>query len=98
MTIQHTVVIFRKSTNTNSFGLRGYWAIEKTPGRREGEHKGRLRVWEFASSQDLKRGEQSLPFFLNAIDEPSSPVYELTTCKGSLPAEKLTAFLADFNL
>lgn len=98
MTIQHTVVIFRKSTNTNSFGLRGYWAIEKNPGRFEGEHKARLRVWEFASNKDLKRGEQWMAFFLNSIDEPSSPVHELVTCKGSLPPEKLEEFLAQFNL
>jgi hypothetical protein len=38
------MIIFRKSTNTNSFGLRGYWA-----------HDQKTReLWSFATSQDLQ--------------------------------------------
>lgn len=97
MTIQHAVVIFRKSKNTNSFGLRGYWAIEASPTEREGKHKGRHRVWEFATSNDLQRSKQALPFFVDS-QGASHPAYELPTIKGSLPAGKLAEFLADFNL
>jgi hypothetical protein len=38
------MIIFRKSVNTNSFGLRGYWA-----------HDQKTReLWSFATSQDLQ--------------------------------------------
>lgn len=40
-------IIFRKSTNTNSFGLRGYW--EYNPEARE--------IREFATSDDLQIGQ-----------------------------------------
>lgn len=98
MNIQHTVVIFRKSTNTNAFGLRGYWAIEKTPTNRECDSQGQHRVWEFATSQDLERGEQALPFVADHNGQPHYPVFELPTLKGSLPPYRLQKFLAEFNL
>lgn len=40
------MIIFRKSTNTNSFGLRGYWAHDRAT----------LTLWSFATSQDLAIG------------------------------------------
>lgn len=97
MTVQHAVVIFRKSTNTNSFGLRGYWAIEASPTEREGEHKGGHRVWEFATSNDLQRGKQSLPFYVDS-QGASHPAYELPTIKGHVKAGNFDKFLAGFNL
>lgn len=45
------MIIFRKSTNTNSFGLRGYWA-----------HCNKTRtLWSFATSHDLKIGDKVEP-------------------------------------
>lgn len=41
------MIIFRKSTNTNSFGLRGYWA----------HNRATMQLWSFATSQDLKLGD-----------------------------------------
>lgn len=96
--IQHRVVIFRKSTNTNSFGLRGYWAIEKAPTDRECDNQGQHRVWEFATSNDLQRGEQHLEFVTDHNGKPHYPCFELPTLKGSLPPYRFEAFLAEFNL
>lgn len=44
--------IFRKSTNTNSFGLRGYWAYCPTS----------FELHSFASSQNLAIGSKVNPF------------------------------------
>lgn len=85
--------VFRKSENTNSFGLRGYWAVEHEPVP-FAIMPSHLRVWEFATSEDLKKGSQPLPFF----EDLSSPAYELPTLKGYLPTAKLGAFLRKFNL
>lgn len=45
-------IIFRKSTNTNSFGLRGYWT--KNNATRE--------LHSFATSQNLALGDTVNPF------------------------------------
>ena len=45
------MIIFRKSTNTNSFGLRGYWAHDKAT----------LALWSFATSHDLNIGDKVEP-------------------------------------
>jgi hypothetical protein len=45
------MIIFRKSTNTNSFGLRGYWAHDKAT----------LSLWSFATSNDLAIGDDVNP-------------------------------------
>lgn len=45
------MIIFRKSTNKNSFGLRGYWA-----------HCNKTRtLWSFATNQDLQIGDNVEP-------------------------------------
>jgi hypothetical protein len=42
------MIIFRKSTNTNAFGLRGFWAYDPTT----------FDVWSFASSDhDMALGD-----------------------------------------
>jgi hypothetical protein len=45
------MIIFRKSTNTNSFGLRGYWAHDIATNQ----------LWSFATSQDLSIGDNVEP-------------------------------------
>ena len=45
------MIIFRKSTNTNSFGLRGYWVHDKAT----------KSLWSFATSQDLNIGDDVDP-------------------------------------
>jgi hypothetical protein len=45
------MIIFRKSTNTNSFGLRGYWA----------HNRDTKQWWSFATSQDLAIGANVEP-------------------------------------
>ena len=45
------MIIFRKSTNTNSFGLRGYWAHDKATNS----------LWSFATSQELNIGDDVSP-------------------------------------
>ena len=42
-----TFKIFRKSENTNSFGLRGYWAFDQDT----------FEVISFASSTDFAKGK-----------------------------------------
>lgn len=44
--------IFRKSTNANSFGLRGYWAYCPTS----------FELHSFATSNDLALGSKVNPF------------------------------------
>jgi hypothetical protein len=45
------MIIFRKSINTNSFGLRGYWVHDKTT----------LSLWSFATSYNLNIGDNANP-------------------------------------
>ena len=45
------MIIFRKSTNTNSFGLRGYWAHDIATNQ----------LWSFATSTDLNIGDNVEP-------------------------------------
>ena len=45
------MIIFRRSTNTNSFGLRGYWAHDKAT----------KSLWSFATSQELNIGDDVSP-------------------------------------
>jgi hypothetical protein len=45
------MIIFRKSTNTNSFGLRGYWA----------HNRDTKQLWSFATSHDLAIGDNVEP-------------------------------------
>jgi len=80
--------VFRKSDNTNAFGLRGYWAAEHEQHVPQG-----LRVWEFATSEDLKMGAQELPFF----DDLSAPAYEIPEIKGWVPMHKVTEFFSKFG-
>lgn len=80
--------VFRKSENLNSFGLRGYWCVEHAQVVPQG-----LRVWEFATSEDLKKGPQELPFF----DDLSAPAYEIPEVKGWVPMHKVEAFFKKFG-
>jgi hypothetical protein len=43
--------VFRKSTNTNSFGLRGYWTHHHNIAT------GLIQLHSFATSQDLSIGD-----------------------------------------
>ena len=45
------MIVFRKSTNTNSFGLRGYWVYNKET----------LSLWSFATSYNLNIGDIANP-------------------------------------
>lgn len=45
------MIIFRKSTNTNSFGLRGYWA----------HNRDTKQLWSFATSTELNLGDDVEP-------------------------------------
>ena len=45
------MIIFRKSTNKNSFGLRGYWSHDKDT----------LSIWSFATSSELEKGANVNP-------------------------------------
>lgn len=94
MTIQTQVAIFRKSTNRNSFGLRGYWCVESKPTT----DRTSLRVFEFATSDDLPMGEQSLPFFVDGNGEPAVPAFELPVKKATLDPSKYKAFMAGFSI
>lgn len=80
--------VFRKSENLNSFGLRGYWCVEHAQVVPQG-----LRVWSFATSEDLKMGPQELPFF----DDLSAPAYEIPEVKGWVPMHKVEAFFNKFG-
>ena len=45
------MIIFRKSTNKNAFGLRGYWA----------HHRETKQLWSFATSNDFSLGDDVEP-------------------------------------
>ena len=91
-TVNIEALVIRRSTNTNSFGLRGIWIIT-THAR---------RVFEFACSdldaQHYQIGEiVTVPFRLNADNLPDRPAHELVYVKGEVPAVDVPDFLALFN-
>lgn len=92
-TINVAVNIFRRSSNTNAFGLRGYWAIEEQPlpGSEE------CRVWSFATSEDMPKGDRMLPFFVNEAGQHAMPAFELPELKGTVLRAKRSVFLAPFH-
>jgi len=60
--------VFRRSENTNDFGLRGYWvAFERTG-----------KIFSFATSYELKLGKQWLPTFEGRLN------YELVRDEGRI--------------
>lgn len=87
-----TATIFRKSVNRNSFGLRGYWCIEHAP--LPGQDK--LRIWEFATSEELSKGTQELPFVFSSDGTAHYPAFEIPQRKATLPVAKLNAFIKEF--
>jgi len=89
-------VIFRKSENTNSFGLRGYWAVECKPRAPDQKPQPKLRVWSFATSEDLAKGKQALPVFLDADNRVHSPAYEIPCLEGTITVDKVDSFLGQF--
>jgi hypothetical protein len=70
------MIIFLKSTNTDSFGLRGYWAHDKAT----------LSLWSFATSNDLAIGDDVNPrdYVLPCLEVPFQTVTHfnkfLTVC------------------
>lgn len=98
MSIVHiSCLIIRRSENTNSFGLRGFWVIT--------EHS--RFVFQFAANHlDAERytvGEFVLvPFNLPAKDsaEIARPAHELARQVGNcaIPAKDVPKFLAQFNV
>lgn len=60
--------VFRRSENTNDFGLRGYWVAFENTGK----------VFSFATSDELKLGKQWLPTFEGRLN------YELVRDEGQI--------------
>ena len=95
MTTAHfNCLIIRRSTNTNSFGLRGIWVITENS----------RRVFSFAAN-DLDAAAYTvgafvrIPFRLYSNGEAAYPTHELAreeTAK-AIPANKVPAFLGLFN-
>lgn len=87
--------IIRRSTNTNSFGLRGFWFIEDHPAQ---DFSG-CRVFEFASSTDFERGQDvTIPFIAGINGRPWVPAFELPKLRYMIPAEDRAKFIGLFNL
>lgn len=95
MQIAHfNCLIIRRSTNTNSFGLRGFWCIT--------EHS--RRVFEFAAN-DLDGAAYQvgefvrIPFAVSEGARVSNPAHELARQIGDtpVPAADVPEFLKLFN-
>ncbi len=95
MSIVHfNCLVIRRSTNTNSFGLRGIWVIT--------EHS--RRVFSFAANDIDAAAYQigqfaRIPFRLFSNGEPAYPAHELAreeTAK-AIPAKDVPEFLGLFN-
>ncbi len=76
MTSTISVIIFRRSVNTNSFGLRQYWCVEteKRPGA-----KGRA-CFSFCTSENLATGATQIRYH-----EAKQPAYELVNRRPDMP-------------
>ncbi len=93
-TVHFNCLVIRRSTNTNSFGLRGFWVITENS----------RRVFSFAAN-DLDAAAYTvgafvrIPFRLFSNGEPAYPAHELAReqTRTSIPADKVPEFLGLFN-
>ncbi len=92
MTVHFNCLVIRRSTNTNSFGLRGIWVIT--------EHS--RRVFSFAASDAAAYTVGAfvrIPFRLYSNGTEAYPAHELAReeTRKSIPAAKVPEFLGLFN-
>jgi hypothetical protein len=79
------IIVFRKSANTNSFGLRGYWVYQQVTGV----------VKAFASSTELSIG-QRLTTPPNGFGFREATA-ELLEDRKNVPLDMLAAFNKEFT-